>query len=54
MVPADDRTLRNLQSDTTYAITISVHNGVSGQDAENAKLRECTIVATTIRGSKLI
>ena len=54
MVPADDRTLRNLQPDTTYSITVSVHNGVSEQDAENAKSRECVIVATTIRGSKLI
>ena len=46
-------TVDNLQPDTTYSITISIHNGVSDQDAENAKLRECSIVVKTIRGSKL-
>ena len=46
-------TVENLQPDTTYSITISIHNGVSDQDAENAKLRECSIVVKTIRGSKL-
>ena len=47
-------TVEDLQPDTTYIITISVHNGVSEQDAKNAKLRECSIVVKTIKGSKLI
>lgn len=47
-------TVEDLQPDTTYAITISAHNGVSEQDADNAKLRECSIVMTTITGSKYI
>ena len=42
----------NLQPDTTYSITVSIHNGVSDQDADNARLRECSFVATTIQGSK--
>ena len=45
-------TANNLQPDTTYSITVSIHNGVSDQDADNAKLRECQIVVTTIPGSK--
>ena len=52
MEPADDRTVRNLQPDTTYSITVSVHNGVSDQDPENARLRECTFIATTSQGSE--
>ena len=44
-------TINNLQQDTTYSITVSIHNGVSDQDADNAKLRECPIVVTTIPGS---
>ena len=44
--------INNLQPDTTYSITVSIHNGVSDQDPDNARLRQCTIVATTIQGSK--
>ena len=44
--------IRNLQPDTTYQITVSVHNGVSDQDPENVGNRECTIVAATVPGSK--
>ena len=44
-------TVNNLQPDTTYSITVSIHNGVSDQDAGNAKLRECSFVVTTIQGS---
>ena len=43
--------VNNLQQDTTYSITVSIHNGVSDQDANNAKLRECPVVVTTIQGS---
>ena len=45
-------TVENLQQDTTYKITLSVHNGVSDQDPENDGNRECTIVAATVPGSK--
>jgi hypothetical protein len=45
-------TVGNLLQDTTYQITVSVHNGVSDQDPENVGNRECTIVAATIPGSK--
>ena len=45
-------TVENLQQDTTYQITVSVHNGVSDQDPENARNRECTFVAATVSGSK--
>ena len=48
------KVVSNLQQDTTYSITISVHNGVSDQDTDNTKIRECSIVATTTQGSKLI
>ena len=44
-------TINNLQQDTTYSITVSILNGVSDQDADNAKLRECSIVVTTMQGS---
>ena len=48
------KVVSNLQQDTTYSITISVHNGVSDhdQDTDDAKFRECSIVATTTQGSK--
>jgi hypothetical protein len=43
----------DLQPDnTTYAITVSIHNGVSDLDPENSKNRECLIVAKTLQGSK--
>ena len=45
-------TVANLQPDTTYSISVSVHNGVSDQDPDNARNRECVIVATTLQGSK--
>ena len=45
-------TVENLQPATTYSITVSIHNGVSDQDPDNAENRECVIVATTIQGSK--
>ena len=45
-------TIANLQPDTTYSIIVSIHNGVSDQDSDNARFRECTIVAKTIQGSK--
>ena len=45
-------TVENLQPATTYAITVSIHNGVSDQDPDNAENRKCVIVATTIQGSK--
>ena len=44
--------VNNLQQDTTYCIAISVHNGVSDQDADNEKLRECSIVVKTVQGGK--
>ena len=46
-------TVNNLKPDTTYSITISIHNGVSNQDAANAKLRQCSLVVTTIQGSEI-
>ena len=47
-------TLDRLQPDTTYTITVSVHNGVSEQDADGAKSRECSVAVNTMytRGSK--
>ena len=45
-------TIDNLQPDTTYLITVSIHNGVSDQDSDNARIRECTIIAKTLQGSK--
>ena len=45
-------TVESLQPDTTYSITVSVHNGVSDQDPDSARNRECIIVATTLEGSK--
>ena len=45
-------TVENLEPYTTYSITVSIHNGVSDQDSENARNRECMIVAKTIQGSK--
>ena len=45
-------TVESLQPDTTYSITVSVHNGVSDQDSENVRNRECMIVAKTMQGSK--
>ena len=45
-------TVENLRPDTTYSITVSVHNGVSDQDPDNAGNRECSVAATTIQGSK--
>ena len=45
-------TVENLQPDTTYSITVSIHNGVSDQDSGNARLRECPITTTTLQGSK--
>ena len=45
-------TVEDLQPDTTYSIKVSIHNGVSGQDPDNAESRECVIVATTLQGSK--
>ena len=45
-------TVENLQPSTTYSITVSIHNGVSDQDPDNARNRECVIVATTLQGSK--
>jgi hypothetical protein len=45
-------TVDNLQPDTTYSVTVSVHNGVSDQDPDNSRNRECLIVATTIQGSE--
>ena len=45
-------TVENLQPDTTYSITVSIHNGVSDQDPDNARNRECLIVATTLQGSE--
>jgi hypothetical protein len=45
-------TIENLQPDTTYSITVSVHNGVSDQDPDNARNRQCSIVATTLQGSE--
>ena len=45
-------TIDNLQPDTTYSITVSIHNGVSDQDSDNARFRECTIVNKTLQGSK--
>ena len=44
-------TINNLQQATTYSITVSIHNGVSDQDAANAKLRECSVPLTTIQGT---
>ena len=46
-------TIDNLQPDTTYSITVSIHNGVSDQDSDNARFRECTIVVKTIQGSMI-
>ena len=45
-------TVESLQPDTTYSITVSIHNGVSDQDPDNARNRECLIVATTLQGSE--
>ena len=45
-------TVENLQPDTTYSITVSIHNGISGQDSGNARLRECVITAKTLQGSE--
>ena len=45
-------TVDDLESDMTYSITVGVHNGVSDQDSENARNRECMIVAKTVQGSK--
>ena len=45
-------TVENLQPDTTYSITVSIHNGVSDQDSANARLRECSFPATTLQGSE--
>ena len=45
-------TVENLQPDTTYSITVSIHNGVSDQDSGNARLRECVITAKTLQGSE--
>ena len=42
----------NLQPDTTYSIIVSIHNGVSDQDSDNARFRECTIVTKTLQGSE--
>ena len=48
----EEFTIRNLQPDTTYQITVSIHNGVSDQDPENVGHRECTFVAATVPGSE--
>ena len=48
----EEFTIRNLLPDTTYQITVSIHNGVSDQDPENVGNRECTFVAATVPGSK--
>ena len=45
-------TLDRLQPDTRYRVTVSIHNGVSEQDADGAKSRECSVVVNTIGGSK--
>jgi hypothetical protein len=45
-------TVENLQPDTTYSITVSIHNGVSDQDPDNARNRECLIVNKTLPGSE--
>ena len=50
--PQETYIVENLQPDTTYSITVSIHNGVSDQDTENTKNRECSIIAGTIQGSK--
>ena len=44
--------LDNLRADTIYIIRVSVHNGVSDQDPENADDRMVTIRARTTEGRK--
>ena len=46
-------TVNNLKPDTTYLVSVSIHNGVSEQDPDNAKLRQCCIEVKTKEGSKL-
>ena len=45
-------TLDNLRADTIYIIQVSVHNGVSDQDSENADERIVQINARTMEGRK--
>ena len=44
--------IEGLNPGTNYVITISVHNGVSDQDIENADKRKVQISAATREGSK--
>ena len=45
-------TINNLQPSTTYLVSVSIHNGVSDQDPDSAKLRQCFIEVKTKEGSK--
>ena len=45
--------ITGLRPDTEYHIEVSVHNGVSDQDPDNAPDRVCEIRETTSEGSKL-
>ena len=45
-------TLDSLQPDTRYRVTVSIHNGVSEQDVDGAKSRECSVVVNTMGCSK--
>ena len=51
-VKGNNYTLNNLRADTIYIIRVSVHNGVSDQDSENADDRMVTIRAHTTEGRK--
>ena len=44
--------LNNLRADTIYIIRVSVHNGVSDQDSENAHTRIVEVDARTREGCK--
>ena len=51
-IKGNNYTLNNLRADTIYIIRVSVHNGVSDQDPENADDRMVTIRARTTEGRK--
>ena len=40
--------INNLQQATNFLIAVSIHNGVSDQDAVHAKLRECSILVLSL------
>ena len=47
-----DEVISGLTPDTTYTITVTVHNGVSNQDRDNEHLRRCQLKTSTSEGSE--